>query len=59
MFSDSATHVCVDDESGGAFIVLKQTGENSQIGEIRLDFEEFKVIAEVISELSKQETLKE
>jgi hypothetical protein len=59
VFSDSATHVCVDDESGGAFIVLKQTGENAQMGEVRLDFEEFKVVAEVISELSKQETLKE
>lgn len=58
VFSDSATHVCVDDLGEGAFIVLKQTGEESHIREVRLDFKEFEVIAEVVSELFKQKTLK-
>lgn len=59
VFSDTATHVCVDDESGGAFIVLKQTHQDAQVGEVRLDFEEFKLIAEVVENLKNQETIQD
>jgi hypothetical protein len=59
VFADSATHVCVEDEAGGPFIVLKQINDSIKPGEVRLEFEELKVICEVAEELFKQKGLLE
>jgi hypothetical protein len=58
IFGESATHVCIEDEAGGPFIILKQTNDFSKSGEVRLELEELKVITEVADELMKQATLK-
>lgn len=58
IYSESATHVCVEDESGGPFITLKQSHSNIQPGEVRLDFEEFKSVIEAVEFLSNQEGVK-
>jgi hypothetical protein len=58
VFSESATRVCIDDEAGGPFIVLKQTHDQAQNGEVRIDFDEFKTISQVVDSLLKQKSLK-
>lgn len=58
VFSESATHVCIDDESGGPFVVLKQTHDHAQVGEVRIDFDEFKTIARVVGKMIKQKGIK-
>lgn len=54
IYSESATHVDVEDEAGGPFIILRQSSDNAQVGEVRLDFEEVEMIAQVVKELSTQ-----
>ena len=44
IFGDSSTHVIVDDESAGPFIVLRQFTDNSKLGEVRLDIAELEAV---------------
>ena len=44
IFGEHATHVLIDDEAAGPFIVLRQFGEESKVGEVRLDIEELEAV---------------
>ena len=44
VFGDSATHIKVEDEGSGGFIILSQTNEVNKPGEMRFDIEELHVI---------------
>lgn len=59
IFGMSSTHVSLDDEAGGPFLVLKQCNDQSQTGEIRLVFDELSLIVEVANELMTQIAFKD
>ena len=44
IFGEDATHVMVDDEAAGPFIVLRQFKDHSSIGEVRMDLEELELV---------------
>ena len=47
IYGESTIHVLVEDEAGGAFIVLRQVasdGEDMKPGEVRLDLEELEAV---------------
>jgi len=44
IFGESVTHVGVDDDAGGPFLVLSQCNDEIKEGEVRVDFEEFEQI---------------
>lgn len=54
VFGEGSTHIRIEDEAGGPFIVLSQSRDDSQSGEIRLDFEEVEMITDVIYTLKTQ-----
>ena len=53
VFDDSTTHVLVDDDAAGPFIVLRQFGTESKVGEVRLDIEDLEAIVLVARRLIK------
>jgi hypothetical protein len=44
IYGESTTHVVVEDEAAGPYIVLRQFGEESKVGEVRLDLEELEAV---------------
>jgi hypothetical protein len=44
IFGESSTHVVIEDESAGPFIVLKQCHDHIKEGEVRFDLEELEAI---------------
>jgi hypothetical protein len=44
IFGEDATHVIVDDDAAGPFIVLRQFTDNSKLGEVRLDIAELEAV---------------
>ena len=48
MFSETATHVSIDDHAGGPFLVIKQSRDDTDNGKIIVDFEEFDAIVEAV-----------
>jgi hypothetical protein len=47
IYGESTIHVLVEDEAGGAFILLRQVasdGEDMKPGEVRLDLEELEAV---------------
>lgn len=55
-YGQGATRVCLDDEAGGAFIVLRQD-DSLRNGEIRLDVEEIDLIQQAAKTLLSQTTI--
>ena len=53
IFGESATHVKIEDEAAGPFIVLSQGGETLEVGEVRFDFDEFDVIVAAVKQLNE------
>jgi hypothetical protein len=51
VFGERNTFVSVNDEGGGEFIVIKQFGENSNAGEVRLDPEELRIVCDIANEM--------
>lgn len=51
IFGEGATHVCLEDEAGGPFIILKQCSDNIEAGQVRLSFEELPLIIKAIDQL--------
>lgn len=51
VFGESATHVTVDDEAGGPFLVLTQINEQSRNGEIRVCIDELEMIFQAAKDL--------
>ena len=53
LFGESSTHILIDDEAAGPFIVLKQdTDEGTQ--ELRFDFDEMDILFEIVNKLKQQ-----
>ena len=46
IFGETATHICIDDDAAGPFVVLKQRYDNTELGTVRLDIEELQIIIE-------------
>jgi hypothetical protein len=44
IFGDTATHIRIEDEAGGGFVVLTQTNEVNKPGELRFDIDELHII---------------
>lgn len=51
IFGERATHVCLQDEGGGAFIALRQSHDDIKPGEVRLDMDELEFVLRVATEL--------
>ena len=45
VFGEGTTHVQIEDEGGGAFVVLRQFGDHEKEGELRFDIDELQVVA--------------
>ena len=46
IFGEKATHITIDDEAAGPFIVLKQSFVHAKPGEVRLDPDEMRHVFE-------------
>ena len=59
LFSEQATHVELDDEAAGEFVVIRQTGERNKDGEgsLAFDFAEWPLIVQAVETL-KQHVVK-
>jgi hypothetical protein len=44
IFGEDATHVMVDDDAAGPYLVLRQYGNERKVGEVRLDIEELDAV---------------
>lgn len=53
VFGEGSTHVCLDDDGGGEFIVLRQTHWSIKEGEIRVDIDELNEIMLAVMDLTK------
>ena len=53
VFDDSTTHVLIDDDAAGPYIVLRQFGTDAKVGEVRLDIEDLEAIVLVARRLIK------
>ena len=53
IFGEGVTHVMIDDEAAGPFIILKQYTDEGTM-EIKLDFSEVDPVFNAIKELEKQ-----
>ena len=51
VFSETATHVSIDDHGGGPFLAIKQSRDDTDNGKIVVDFEEFDAIVEAAQRL--------
>ena len=54
LFCEGNTYVKLDDECGGPFLVIEQSDNGSTIGNVRMDYEEFMVVAEAAKMLMHQ-----
>jgi hypothetical protein len=48
MFSEMATTVRMDDEGGGAFVILEQTHDHAKKGQVRLDMREWPAVRDAV-----------
>ena len=56
VFGESVTSIEIDDDAGGAYLVLKQCSDDIKPGEIRLDFEELDALTEASKKLFAEYT---
>lgn len=54
VFGESATHVSVDDESGGTFLVIEQHYDDSKVGTVRMCVEELEAVMKAARKLIGQ-----
>jgi hypothetical protein len=57
VFGEGNTYVRLEDEGGGAFIVLRQTDDDSKPGEIRLDPLELEAVVRATKQLIAQKAI--
>lgn len=50
-FGATATHIVIEDEGGGGFVTLKQFDDDAKPGEIRLEKDEMRTIAQQAQKL--------
>lgn len=53
IYGESSTHVRLEDEAAGEFLVLSQCHDAIKPGEIRIDFEDFDLIVEAVKKLRR------
>ena len=44
IYGEGATHVTLEDEAGGPYIILRQCDDDSKVGEVRFDIEELREV---------------
>jgi hypothetical protein len=44
IYGDFLTHVTVEDEAAGPFVVVRQFGDEAKVGEVRLDLAELEAV---------------
>jgi hypothetical protein len=57
LFSEQATHVELDDEAAGEFVVIRQTSESSKAGSVAIDFAEWPLIVQAVETLKQHGVL--
>jgi len=53
VFGESTTHITLEDEAGGAFIILKQCHDQIEPGQVRLDMDELELICKIARKMVK------
>jgi hypothetical protein len=53
IFSEQATHIELDDEAAGEFVVLKQNRDDKGTGRVSFDFNEWEHIVAAVARLKK------
>jgi hypothetical protein len=53
-FHELATEVCIEDEGGGYYVVLNQSPDNPELGQVRLDPEELDAVYAAAKQLLNQ-----
>lgn len=51
IFSEMATHIEIEDEASGEFVVIGQCNEHSKDGKIAIDHEEWPIIRDTVEKL--------
>ena len=54
VFGEGNTYVKIDDEAGGPFLIIEQHDDESKIGTVRMDYEEFMAVAEAAKMMMHQ-----
>ena len=54
LFGEGNTYVKIEDECGGPFLIIEQTDDESKLGIVRMDYEEFIAVAEAAKMLMHQ-----
>ena len=54
IFSDQATHIEIEDEAAGEFIVIRQVRDSIQSGEVAIDREDWPSIMSAVETLMKE-----
>lgn len=44
IYGEGATHILIEDESGGPFLILRQQHDQIKPGEVRFDWDEFEQV---------------
>ena len=58
IFGAECTHVMLEDEAGGCFIVIEQDNDEAKVGTIRVTLEELTLIVEASKTLMGQQGVK-
>ena len=53
-FHELATEVCIEDEGGGYYVVLNQSPDNPELGQVRLDPKELDAVYAAAKQLLNQ-----
>ena len=48
VFSETATHVSIDDHAGGPFLVIEQSRDDTGNGKVIINFDEFDAIIDAV-----------
>jgi hypothetical protein len=51
LYGEGVTHVLLEDDAAGAYILLKQADEHSKVGEVRLNMDELELVVKAAREL--------
>jgi hypothetical protein len=54
LFDESATHVAIDDEGGGHYLILTQFPDDPEPGQVRLDSDELEAVYSAAKQLLNQ-----
>ena len=48
LFDELATKISMDDEGGGAYIVLEQCGDSQRMGQVRITMDEWPAVRDAV-----------